>query len=201
MPYPKPKQVRAVVTEQKFLDAFEACLAQKSFGATTLDEIAEAAGLNRGAFLRRFGSKKAALMALYKRFCDEAVQELAQIAVNMYRWPLLESACEETSQRLEYLQNKHFAANRAMHELYVESLSAEPQTKEIFLATVALMRAFQQHYLPGQPCTEAGAFAAPQLLVTVTYNYVLKAMPALPREERERHRMIAHWMAWALRFA
>lgn len=200
MPYPKPKQARAVITEQKFLDAFVRCLSAKSFGATTVDDIAAEAGLNRGAFLRRFGSKKAALFALYGRFCETALQELGCITVKLHQFQTLEAACQETSTILERLQNEHFAANRAMHELYLESLSAEPQTREIFLSTVALMKAFQQHYLSGQPFTDAGAFAATQLLVMVNYNYVLKAMPALPREPVQRHRMVAHWMAWALRF-
>jgi AcrR family transcriptional regulator len=200
MPYVKAKQPRGIATEQSFLDAFEQCLGQKSFLATTVDDIAETAGLSRGAFLRRFGSKKAALLALYGRFCDAALEEVARISLHMYTWKTLEEACVEASHSLERLQAAHFAANRAMHELFLDSLSAEPKTKEIFLATVALMRAFQRHFLPGQPCTEAGAFAASQLLVTVNYNYVLKAMPALPRQADERHRMIAHWMAWALRF-
>lgn len=56
--YSPPRQSRAVQTEQRFLQAFEELLLEKSFNRTTIQEIAERASLDKGAFLKRFGTKK-----------------------------------------------------------------------------------------------------------------------------------------------
>lgn len=47
--YFKPKQSRAIETEQRFLDALDQCLSVKSYRETTIQDIAEAAGLHRAA--------------------------------------------------------------------------------------------------------------------------------------------------------
>ena len=60
MTYKKPLQSRAILTEQRFLDALHELLQEKSLGQLTVDDIAEKAQLTRGAFLKRFGTKNAA---------------------------------------------------------------------------------------------------------------------------------------------
>ena len=70
--YKKPKQTRAVITEQKFLDALSSLLSEKSLNKLTIEEIAERANLHRGAFLKRFGSKRQALFVLFERYCFDA---------------------------------------------------------------------------------------------------------------------------------
>jgi hypothetical protein len=60
------------------------------------------------------------------------------------------------------------------------------------------MRAIQKQFLMGTAATDAGAFAAAQLLITINYNYVLKAMPALPSEADKRHQLNGKIVAMAL---
>ena len=76
-----------------------------------------------------------------------------------------------------------------MHEL----------TKKIFKVAVALMRALQVRFLDVSHYTDAGAWNATQILVTVSYNYLLRAMPALPEDHGKRHKLIADLLEVALK--
>lgn len=170
----------------------------QSFQAITVDQIATRAGLHRSAFMKRFGSKKEALFALHGRFCHLVFDEIASLGASIQDWKTLEEACFQTSTRLEQLQITHFAANRAMNELFMENLKVDPLTKEIWLATVTLMQTFRRHHGLDQPDAVIGAFAATQMLTSLNYNYVLLAMPGLPRDAQVRHQLIARCMVTAL---
>lgn len=74
-----PKQARSTTTEKKFLEAFARLLETQSFNKTTVDQIALAAGLHRSAFLKRFGSKKGALIALWEEYCKLAQDEAQRL--------------------------------------------------------------------------------------------------------------------------
>lgn len=190
--YTAPKQHRARESESKFLDALDDILKHKSFGSTTIQEIANHAGLHKGAFLKRFGTKRGALIELFERYCLEASKAMLTGHQRMAQHTELQALCVELSQTLEALQRTHFSANRAMHEFFMEELEAAPQTKQIFKELVDLMQATQEHYLADQHCTATGAYAAAQLMVTLNYNYVLQAMPGLPRDDQIRHQLIAN---------
>lgn len=190
--YTAPIQHRAKESESRFLNALDDLLRHQSFGSTTIQEIANHAGLHKGAFLKRFGTKRAALIALFERYCVEASQAMATGHQRMAQHTLLLNLCVELSQTLEALQRTHFSANRAMHEFFMEDLQVAPQTKRIFKELVDLMQAIQRHYLADQHCTATGAYAAAQLMVTLNYNYVLQAMPGLPQDDQARHQLIAN---------
>lgn len=199
MQYLKPLQKRALETEEKFLSALDQCLALKSFSETTVDEIAKVAGLHRSAFMKRFGSKKGALLVLHSRYCERTNVEILRFLEGKSSWSSALLVCKQSSVTLERLQRESFACNRAMHEVFMESLKTDEQTKGIFLATVKIMRKVQQHFFPENSQSETGALAATQLLVTINYNYVLKAMPGLPRDADQRHSLIAACMVLALK--
>lgn len=190
--YIAPKQHRAKESESKFLDALDEILQHQSFGRTTIQEVANRAGLHKGAFLKRFGTKRGALIELFERYCLEASDAMLMGHQRMAQHTELQDLCVELSQTLEALQRTHFSANRAMHEYFMEELEAAPQTKRIFKELVDLMQAMQGHYLADQHCTTTGAYAAAQLMVTLNYNYVLQAMPGLPRDDQVRHQLIAN---------
>lgn len=194
-----PQQARAVVTENKFLDAFSRLLETQSFQKTTVDQIALSAGLHRGAFLKRFGSKKGALLALWERYCQLALDESRRLSAMIDSAHSAVWVCEEMSQTVERIQTQYFSSNRAMHELFLESLKTDVQTREIFMSAVEIMRGVQKRFLPAGTYSDTGAFAASQLCTSINYNYVLKAMPALPRNPQNRHRLIAESMCLALK--
>ncbi|MGV0960244.1 MAG: TetR/AcrR family transcriptional regulator [Limnohabitans sp.] len=180
------------------MDALNQLLKERSLGHLTVENIADQAGLTRSAFLKRFGSKKQALFVLWARYCNRASDEMSRITAQLPTFNSLIEACEYMSLRLEAIQTEDFSANRAMHEDFQENLSVDPQTKKIFLGCVGMLKKAQEQFLDESSCTESGAFAAAQLLVTINYNYVLKAMPGLPVDVQKRHRMIGEIVALAL---
>lgn len=197
--YQKPKQSRAIETEQRFLDAFNRLLVSKSYGKLTIDDIADQAGLHRGAFLKRFGSKKQALMILWEQYCDQCSIAMQEMIHSLHDSSAsLEDTCTEISRRLEQLQLGHFSANRAINEHFMEDLEVAEPTKEAFRESVEMMRCVQRKFLKGTHFSDAGAFAAAQLLLTINYNYVIRAMPALPMDAEIRHRLIGKVVLSAL---
>lgn len=109
--------------------------------------------------------------------------------------PVLMSA----SQRYEALLQTHKASNRAMHEHFMKDLEVHELTKSIFRQSVEMMGHIQNRFLGQGTYTDKGAWSAAQILVTVNYNYVLEAMPALPASYSERHHLIADLLESALK--
>lgn len=194
-----PKQTRAKITEQKFLDALHELLKEKSLSLLTIDEIAVQAKLTRSAFLKRFGTKNNALLLLYERFCCKVLVAMNEISAGLDQCEDAIEACYRISKQAEALQLADFSANRAMHELFMEQLVIAPPTKALFTQCCVLMKEVQTRLLPPSTGTTTGVFAAAQLLFTINYNHVLKAMPGLPRDPETRHRMIANIVSTALR--
>lgn len=91
------------------------------------------------------------------------------------------------------------SSNRAMNEHFQKRLEIHDLTKEIFKQAVELMKAIQTQFLEEGSYTDAGAWYAAQLLVTIDYNYLLKAMPAFPKDRETRHRLLADLLEVALK--
>ncbi len=194
--YKTPVQPRALATEQKFLDTVNLLMQDKSLGLLTIDEIAAKAGLTRSAFLKRFGTKNQALLVLYGRYCTEVEAAMAAVSDDIDSFADAHEACFRVSVLAQELQTAHFSAIRAMHELFMENLNVHHQTHAIFLQCSDLMRQIQKVHVPTG--TDMGAHAAAQLVFTITGNHVLKAMPGLPREEKDRHTLTAALVSRAL---
>ena len=199
MQYSKPVQRRAIDTERRFLDAMRLVLKTTSFKNTSVALIAEKAGLTKTAFLKRFKSKENALFALFGEYCDEASKTIREILTDLHSFESVDEVLLSMSTRLEEIQLAHFSVNRAMHEIYMENLQTHPLTVQIFKETVAMMVDVQQKFFADHSCSKMGAYSAAQLLVTINYNYVLKAMPALPSEGNLRHKLITDILSSALK--
>lgn len=196
MEYSKPKQSRACQTESAFLDAFAVQLQKKGFHETTVSEIADAAKMTRGAFMTRFGSKRAALTVLFQRFCDDVMNTLDEFQQSAVGETDVQDLCFKISTQYEGLVRKHWGANRAMHEIFLMEGKIDDQTKGIFKATVAMLSELIVQFGIRPP--PAAVFAAVQLMVTINYNYVLLAMPGLPEDHDTRQQMIAQLLASVL---
>jgi AcrR family transcriptional regulator len=194
--YKTPLQPRALTTEQKFLDALNDLLQHKSLGLLTLDEIAAKAGLTRSAFLKRFGTKRQALLVLYGRYCEKVMVAMAAVAQDLPGFRDAHQACLRICADAEALQSADFSVNRAMLEHFMEDLNAHPQTQALFMQCCDMMRQIQKvHVRSG---TDVGAYAAAQLTFTLTCNHVLKAMPGLPRDRQTRQNLMANIVSQAL---
>ena len=198
--YKKPQQARAIENEQKFLISMNELLRERSFTKLSIDDIAKHAQLERGVFLKRFGSKKQALLLLWQKYCDACA-----IAINEFISSLpnssesLEETCTHISQKLENLQHEHFSANRAINEHFMEDLKVAEPTKLAFMQSVNLMQHMQKKYLQGTGASDVGAFSAAQISLTINYNYTIRAMPALPKDPKTRHCLIGSFIATALK--
>ena len=198
MKYTKPKQERSRRTELKFLEAFATLILKNGFSGTTLDDIAILSGQTRAAFVKRFGSKEQAVLVLYAKYCDEVLQALESFQASLDRVEDIEDILLKMSKQFEDLVINHFAANRAMYEIFQTGLTVHPLTKSIFLRTVDLMEKIQSHYLDGAETNPQGSWSAAQLLVTINFNFVMKSMPALPPEASQRHNLVAKILRVAL---
>ena len=67
------------VTRQRVLDAAEAAFAHEGFGAASLDRIAEAAGLTRGAIYSSFRDKADLFGAVLDRRLERRAAEIAEV--------------------------------------------------------------------------------------------------------------------------
>ncbi len=197
--YSKPLQSRAIATENKLLDALDTLLRDRSLGQLTIDAIAEHSHLTRGAFLKRFGSKKQALFVLWARYCDKCIAVETQLANSLDRYPTALEACADISREIEILHTEGFSANRAMNEDFLEDLMIDPATKKIFLAGVDLMHRVRTRFLRGGPTQDSRDFASAQVIITLNYNYVLRAAPGLPSDQVMRHRLIARLVVEAMK--
>ena len=60
-----------------------------------------------------------------------------------------------------------------------------------------MMRSVQSAYSLNSS-SDVGAYAAAQLLVSIDFHYVMKAMPALPADPEVRHQLIADLLVVAI---
>lgn len=199
MTYRPPTQRRAIESENLFLAAFDTLLKEKGFKETTIEDVCLAVEMTKGAFMTRFGSKEQALLVLYGRYCDEAIEAMTTFRSKIAGYPSAAVMFAEMSAKYETLLLKHFSSNRAMHEHFQKKLEVDDATKAIFRECVQLMKDAQQQFLPHSSYTDEGAYAAAQTLVTLDFNYVLKAMPAFPRDAERRHKLVADLLDVAFR--
>lgn len=199
MPYTIPTQTRSRNTERRFLAALDELLRINGYSNTTIDEVADRAGLTRAAFLKRFGSKEQAVIVLFSKYCDQVTGLMRSLNNQLADFPTLHFTLREMSQQFEAVLQMHMSSNRAMHEHFQQRLEVHDLTKQIFKQCVGLMKAVQGRFLDEGTYTEAGAWYATQFLVTIDYNYLLRAMPALPEDHDARHNLIADVLEMALK--
>ncbi|WP_306047883.1 TetR/AcrR family transcriptional regulator [Nioella sp. MMSF_3534] len=192
MTYVAPRQGRAIETEAKFLEAAEKLFAKNGFNNTTIDHIACAAGLHRGAFLKRFGSKYAIADILFERYCSESVCRLNETlqAMRGGEFAGFRDMLIQISVGLEMVLRKHIAANRAFNEILANRLEIEEKANNLFRHFIQVFRDGFAHFSPGEEVAKRDAIPPAQLLVVLNYNYVLEIAPSLPREHLQRHNAI-----------
>jgi AcrR family transcriptional regulator len=191
MSYSPPIQSRSRTTERKLLAALDELLRVNGYTNTTIDEVAERAGLTRASFLKRFGSKEQAVILLFSKYCQQVSSMMESLQYHLSDYPSLHFTLREMSQQFEAVLQMHMSANRAMHEHFQQRLEVHDLTKQIFKQCVELMKAVQAQFLEEESYTDAGAWYASQLLVTIDYNYLLRAMPAFPEDHDARHNLLA----------
>ena len=199
MGYKKPLQSRAIITENRLLEALVNLLKVKPLSGLTIEEIADTASLTKGAFLKRFGSKKQALFLLWDRYIDDSVALKNRLKANLVNYRTAVDACAYISSEIENMQAANFSINRAMYEEYSEDLNIHPGTQRIFLECVDLVQDVRKRFAYEDTPRDERDFAAAQLLISLNFHFVLKAMPGLPVDAKKRHRLIGRLVVEALK--
>lgn len=200
MPYRPPTQTRGIATLERFLNALDIEISTKGYNGTSIQEISDAAGLTKAAFLARFKTKKNALLLLFDIYCSTVSEEMYAASLDVFNHEDATACIYDISNKFEKHLRKHFSSNRAMHEIFLTELKVDERTQKIFRELIDLMRKIQETHLNGSSYTDNGAFSAAQVLVTINYNYVLQAMPAMPSDANLRHALIAKMVTEALKF-
>ncbi len=139
--------------------------AKQGFDATSVDQIAAAAGISRSTFFRQFGSKEEVV------FADHAalLERTARLLAGPHDDPWL-AVC-----RAAELVFSHFAAEGALARLRYTVVNAHPALRDKEQVTVfryeKLFDAHLRATLPGLDPLDSVRFAA---TVIATHNYLLR---------------------------
>lgn len=109
---------RAARTIAAILDATREIFLKRGYAGTTIDDIAQLAGVSRPSFYTYFGSKRAALMALGANTLTGAMQVVAALS-EVHPERLQEGLTDWVSMYFEYLEDHGslvFAWTQAAHE-------------------------------------------------------------------------------------
>ena len=195
MSFTSPKQDRSRLTTESFLDALEACLNDSGMSRTTIDRVAARCGLGRGAFISRFGSKRAAVLVLYERYADLCLDGLVALRSRIGEYSDPVSFLTDLYRATEDMQRAHFGLNFAMSQDFSEELVTVDGTKRVFRGFLDVMQALEAHFLTSRPPCRESWFAASQLIISTSLNFVLRAMPGMPRDRERRHVLMGK-VAW-----
>lgn len=122
-------------------------LARQGFDATSVEELAEAAGMSRSTFFRKFGSKEDVVFADHERILAQVTERLAESQAE----PL--AAIEDAA----LLVFNHHLRNRETSRARYELMQAVPALRDRELVTShRYERAFLVHLLGRLPDNDGG---------------------------------------------
>ena len=98
---PDRRNERAQRTRQRLIDASLDLFERRGFDATTVDQIAEAAGVAPRTFFHHFGTKEGVLFSGYADRLDEATQRLRDCGPEVDPWSALEHAASAVVEAME----------------------------------------------------------------------------------------------------
>jgi len=159
---PSPSAARTGVVAAA-LELFE----RQGFEATSVEQIAQAAGVSRSTFFRQFGGKEDVVFADHEVLLDELRVWLAKGHADPW------AAVCEASERVF----RHFAADPDIARRRYQVVRQVPALREREIVTVfRYERLFDQYLreaIPGLDPLDAVGFAA---LVTAVHNHVLRRL-------------------------
>lgn len=128
-----------------------ALLARQGYDATSVDDLADAAGMSRSTFFRKFGSKEDVVFADHERILRQVTDRLAETMQE----PL--AAIEDAA----LLVFNHHVRNRETSRARYELMQAVPALRDRELVTShRYERAFLQHLLEKLPDAEHREYKA-----------------------------------------
>jgi len=164
---PSPSAARTGIVAAA-LDLF----ARQGFEATTVDQIAQAAGISRSTFFRQSGGKDDVVFADHELLLEQLREFLDARHPNPW-----EAVCEASLQVF-----RHFAADPELARRRYAVVRQVPALREREIVTVfryeRLFDEYLRRALPGLDPLDAVGFAA---LVTAVHNHVLRQLLRSPK--------------------
>lgn len=74
---PRPAKSKSSIKAEKVLDAAQRVFSQYGYGATSMDTLAQVAGVSKATVYAHFGSKKALFAAMVRAECQRSMAEMA----------------------------------------------------------------------------------------------------------------------------
>lgn len=200
--YTPPKQLRAIDAEQRMLASLRELLQKRSFAQLSIDEIATASNVTKSSFLQRFGDKETALLLLYRKYCSDILKLIEDFTIRIenLRPETIDEEFLQIVMRFHHIVKKHYAANKAMNVMFVEKGTIHNDTKLIFLKSTELIDRINKAEIFGQRYVSTNSWTANQILVTLTYNYTIGAMTAMPKSTEDCCKIISHSVLHCLTF-
>lgn len=147
--------------------------ARQGFEATSVDQIAQAAGISRSTFFRQFGGKDDVVFADHELLLEKLRTYLARPHENPW-----EAVCEASMQVY-----RHFAADPELARRRYTVVRDVPALRDREIVTVFRYERLFDEYLrtalPGLDPLDAVSFAA---LVTAVHNHVLRRLLRGPKK-------------------
>ncbi|MBZ4486970.1 TetR/AcrR family transcriptional regulator [Microbacterium sp. cx-55] len=147
--------------------------ARQGFEATSVDQIAQAAGISRSTFFRQFGGKDDVVFADH----EELLERLRTYLSGEHADPW-EAVCEASLQVF-----RHFAADPELARRRYTVVRGVPALRDREIVTVfryeRLFDEYLRRSLPGLDPLDAVGFAA---LVTAVHNHVLRQLLRGPKK-------------------
>lgn len=144
--------------------------AERGYDATTVDDVAAAAGSSRRTLFRQFGSKEGLVFADHESLLEEVAGHLEAAAEDgRDPWTAVTEAAE--------LVFAHFAADREFAECRyaVVSQVASLRDRELVMAS-RYQRLFEDFLGRTRPATSRSRIVAYAAAVTGVHNYLLRRM-------------------------
>ena len=131
----RPRSRKRTAVEEEILKVAADMFSQRGYQATTLDDIAVAAGISRAAFYSYFPSKEELLRRMYNQVISSTQTALERIAAEDLPVP-------EKLRRIVRHQVHYLAANMPMAQVFFSEIFNLPQEME--RSVTQANRAFSQ---------------------------------------------------------
>ncbi len=115
-------------TPERILEAALKVFAEKGYIGATVDHVAEAAGLTKGAVYHHYANKQALLLALMERRFEQQIEIVERVSSSISQWD------EEGLERILIGVLDAYAAEEGWFELYHEVLTQlrDPETFALY---------------------------------------------------------------------
>lgn len=170
-----PRELITRSQRERLLAAVVRATAAKGYGATTVADILEEAGVGRETFYELFADKRACALAAHRALSDDLEVTVRNAYMEPGRWP--ERACDAVAATLEWFAADPVAARFIMVELTAMGTDYRERFQAEFSRFVGLV----EDGLEGSPeVDQAASFAVSGLFARLHEEIVRERTVELP---------------------